>query len=788
MINFLNSFEKLEFPKVKNYIKKYAISEIAREKLDKLTPSSNISDIQYKLNLISELKRLLETDDPLPLYGFSDIRNIISKAAIQDSILQSNELLSIYNVLKVIRNIHQYFTRKQNTYPLLNQLISLININKILEYNIGKVIDENGLIRDDASNELKKLRREIIDKSDSLRKKMDTILKNVAAYGWAQEEIITTRDGRMVIPIKIENKNKIPGFVHSISSSGATVFIEPAETLEMNNEIRALQFQELREIERILKEITNQIRQNINELKSNIEVVGEIDYLQAAANYSIEILGNAPEINSENYFNIIDGRHPILLMKHKRNEVIPLNISIGKDIKSIVITGPNAGGKSVAIKTFGLLVVMLQSGLHIPVSPDSTMGIYEKIFVDIGDEQSIEADLSTFSSHLENLKIMLQNCDDKSLVIIDEIGAGTDPIEGSAIAQALLVELTNRSTHCLVTTHHGILKAFAHENVGMENAAMEFDHNTLKPTYRLIIGIPGSSYAIEMAKRIGLPEQFIKHANQFRTTNQQALENLLVNLEQKNQILVREISEIGKERTKLESLIVEYDQKIKKLEKEIKEIKLKALQEAKEIIFNANSLIEKTIQEIKESNASRDSIKKSHQIIKATQEYYLNTIKTIQNEELNTNQRNENFNIGDIVRLKSSNEVGEIIEILKENYFNVLFGSYKIKVNKNNLIKAESKDKKSYIQNIKYEIFEEEIKNEIDIRGLMGEEAIPMLDKFIDRAILKGYHRIDIIHGKGTGALQKKVSEYLKSHPLVKNYRLGEWNEGGYGVTVVELK
>lgn len=785
MIDFLNAFEKLDFLKIKNYIKRYSISEIAREKLDKLTPSSNISEIQHKLNLVSEIKRLIETDDPLPLYGFSDIRNILSKSAIQDSILQSNELLSVYNVLKVIRNIHQYFTRREYIYPLLNQLISKLNINKILEYNIGKVIDENGLIRDDASNELKKLRREIIDKSDSLRKKMDTILKNVAAYGWAQEEIITTRDGRMVIPIKIENKNKIPGFVHSISSSGATVFIEPAETLEMNNEIRALQFQELREIEKILKEITNQIRLYKNELISNIEIIGEIDYLQAVANYSIEILGNAPEINSENYFNIIDGRHPILLMKHKRNEVIPLNISIGKDIKSIVITGPNAGGKSVAIKTFGLLVLMLQSGLHIPVAPDSTMGIYEKLFVDIGDEQSIEADLSTFSSHLENLKIMLQNCDDKSLVIIDEIGAGTDPIEGSAIAQALLVELTNRSTHCLVTTHHGILKAFAHENVGMENAAMEFDHNTLKPTYRLIIGIPGSSYAIEMAKRIGLPEQFIKYANQFRTTNQQALENLLVHLEQKNQILVREISEIGKERTKLESLIGEYDQKIKKLEKEIKEIKLKALQEAKEIIFNANSLIEKTIQEIKESNASRDSIKKSHQSIKATQEYYLNTIK---NEELNTNQSNENFNIGDVVRLKSSNEVGEIIEILKENNFNVLFGNYKIKVNKNNLLKAESKDIKSNKQKISYEISKEEIKNEIDIRGLMGEEAISILDKFIDRAILKGFHRVDIIHGKGTGALQKKVSEYLKSHPLVKNFRLGDWNEGGYGVTVVELR
>ncbi|RCK77289.1 MAG: Recombination inhibitory protein MutS2 [Ignavibacteriae bacterium] len=787
MKEFLNSFEKLEFNKVKNYIKRYAISELARERLEKLTPSSDASEIQYRLSLLSEMKKLLEIDDPLPIYGFTDTRNILSKAAIQDSILQSNELLLIFNVLKVVRNISQYFSRRKNTYPFLNQLINQLYVNKILEYNIDKIIDENGLIRDDASSELRKIRREINDKSESLRRKMENILKNVASLGWTQEDIITTRDGRMVIPIKIENKNKIPGFVHSISSSGATVFIEPAETLEMNNEIRSLQFQEVREIERILKEITTQIRENINELRSNIEILGELDYLQAAANYSIEILGNAPEINSENYFNIINGRHPILLMKHRRDEVVPLNITLGKDIKSIVITGPNAGGKSVAIKTFGLLVIMVQSGLHIPVSPDSTMGIYEKLFVDIGDEQSIEADLSTFSSHLENLKTMLQYSDEKSLVIIDEIGAGTDPIEGSAIAQALLLELNRRSTHCLVTTHHGTLKAFAHETAGIENAAMEFDHNTLKPTYRLIIGIPGSSYAIEMAKRIGLSEQFIAIANQYRSTNQQTLENLLANLEQKNQALVKEISEVQNERRKLETLIIDYNQKIKKLEKELKEIKVNALQEAKEIVSKANSLIEKTIKEIRESNANRGVIKQSQQNIKATSEHFTDTLKSL---EVPTEDKETDicFNVGDIVRLKSSNEVGEIIEILKENNFNVLFGNYKIKVNKSNLLKAEFNEKKNYQQKIKYEFAADEIKNEIDIRGLMGDEAIPLLDKFIDKAILKGYNRIDIIHGKGTGALQKKVSQYLKSHPLVKNFRLGEWNEGGYGVTVVELK
>lgn len=787
MLVYLNSYDKLEFSKVKNYIKKYTFSEIAKEKLDSLIPTTNIIEIKHKLNILSEMKKLLEVDDPLPLYGFSDIRNILSKAAIQDSMLQSNELAQVWNVIKTIKNIYQYFNRRKEVYPLLNQLVSEIVYNRVLEYNIEKLIDENGNIKDDASSELRKIRREIIDKSENLRKKVEQILKNISTLGWLQEEIITTRDGRMVIPVKIENKNKIPGFIHSISSSGATVFIEPAETLEMNNELRSLQFQEMREIERILKEITSQIRENVKELRKNIEIIGELDFLQAAASYSIEVLGSAPNINDEQYFNIIEARHPILLMKHKRNEVVPLNITLGKNIKSIVITGPNAGGKSVAIKNFGLLVLMVQSGLHIPASPDSTMGIYEKIFVDIGDEQSIESDLSTFSSHLENFNVMLQNSDDKSLVIIDEIGAGTDPIEGAAIAQALLLELTNRGTHCLVTTHHGTLKAFAHEVEGITNAAMEFDHTTLKPTYRLVVGIPGSSYAIEMARRMGLSEKFIELANNFKTHQQQSLEKILIDLEHKNQNLVKEIAEITKERAKLANLVEDYNQKLKKLNKELKEIRLKALQEAKEIISKANSLIEKTVQEIRESNARSEVIKTSHNNIKNTIKLFNESIEKIEFDEKEEVSL-EKFNVGDIVKLKFSNDIGEIIEVLRDDYFNVLFGLYKMKVHKSNLLKAKSDEKKNYQRMLSYEINNEDLKNEIDIRGLMGEEAIPILDKYIDRAVLKGYNRIDIIHGKGTGALQKKVSEYLKSHPMVKSFRLGEWNEGGHGVTVVELK
>lgn len=787
MIEYLNSFSKLEFDKVKNHIKRYTVSEIAREKLDHLIPTNQIEQIKERLNLISEMKRLIESDDPLPLVSFKDIRTLLSRAAIQDNILSSNEILFICNVLRISRLIVSYFNKRKSIYPHLNQLIKDIHVNKILEFNIEQTIDENGQIKDNASVELYKIRREINEKSEYLRKKVNQILKNLSDLGWTQEDLVTTRDGRMVIPVKIENKNKIPGFIHSISASGATAFIEPAETLEMNNEIRSLHFQEIREIEKILKELTIQIGNTKDAIKKNVDILGDLDFLQAAANYSIEIIGSAPQITDDQNFMILNARHPILLMKHRYNDVVPISIELGKNYTTLIITGPNAGGKSVAIKTYGLLIIMAQSGLHIPASPDTTLSIYDKIFVDIGDEQSIEADLSTFTSHIKNIKIILENSDNKSLVLIDEIGSGTDPIEGSAIAQSLLKELTERKTHCLVTTHHGTLKAFAHEIKGIENAAMEFNHETLKPTYKFIAGIPGSSYAIEIAKRAGLPEKFITLSTEYRSSQGQSLEKLLVDLESKNQELEVELNLVKSEREKLENLISEYTSRLKKLEKDVKEIRFNALNEAKSILLNANSLIERTIQELRETQAKREVIKKSREeLAKKTQEI-TEEMKNIDSSVLEEKQIVQ-FKVGDIVRLISSNEIGEIIEIINENYFNVIFGQLKIKVNKNNLIKANYEEQRKFEKKIKIEVSSIEIKNEIDLRGLYGDEAIMMLDKYIDSAILKGYHRIDIIHGKGTGALQRKVAEFLKSHSMVKSFRLGEWNEGGYGVTVVELK
>jgi DNA mismatch repair protein MutS2 len=786
MQDFLNSFDKLEFYKVKQRIAKYAISEYGKEKILNLLPTNSIPLIQFQLDVTSEMKLLLESDDPLPIDNLIDIRSHLNRASILDSILAANEIYAVGMTLKISRIISSYFSRRKINYPLLNKLIEPTYIDKILEYNIDRAIDENGKVKDNATNELRKIRIAMSETTELLRKKLGQILKAVSQQGWAQEEIITSRDGRMVIPIKIENKNRIPGFIHSSSSSGATVFIEPTETLELNNDLRTLQFQEIREIEKILKDLTNQIRGVKEKLVESMEVLSTLDFIQAKAKYSIEIIGTAPRISSSAYTNMIEVRHPLLLLKHSRKDVKPLSLEIGKEYVTLIITGPNAGGKSVALKTIGLLVLMVQSGLHVPASNESEINIYDKLFVDIGDEQSIENDLSTFSSHLSNLKDIIENADKNSLVLIDEIGTGTDPTEGGALAESVLEELTFRKVHVLATTHHGTLKAFAYETDNIENGAMEFNHETLEPTYRFKSGIPGSSYAFEMAKRIGIPNFILEQANKYRGEVQHNLENLLGELELQAQRLNIETNKTIEENKKLKQLISYYTDKNKIINAEVKTIKLKAIEEGKQLLDGINKLIERSVQKIREKSGDKDSLKKVKEDIKS----FKLEFKAVYEDAFSGNEEStaDDFIVGDFVKIKGGSEIGEILESVSSESFNVLFGQIKIITKKTDLVKVKDAGKKKLYTGSTFDYSHDKISTEIDLRGMLGDEAVNMIDKFIDTALLRGLNRIDLIHGKGTGALRKKISEYLQRHPSVNSFRLGTWNEGGHGVTVVELK
>lgn len=783
MREHLNSFFKLEFDKIKKHIQHYALSDLGREHLDQLVPSSDPGFIRQELLLVSEMKSLLEKDDYPPFENIIDIRASIQHASIENYILSSDDLHKIALVLATGAKVDTYFTRRKEHYPALIQVANKIHIEKIIQYNIRRSINEDGKVRDDASKELLSVRRLILDRRDSLRKTLESILKNVADKEWAQEEIITTREGRMVIPVKVEHKNRISGFIHSSSASGQTVYVEPTETLEVNNEIRTLEFQEQREIERILRELTQQVREAHDNILTTLRVLGQLDFIHARAKYSLEVIGVEPLIKISGALKLFNAYHPILLQRHKREHVVPLNLEIGDSTLTLIITGPNAGGKSVAMKTAGLLILLSQAGCHIPASPETEMRVFSDIFVDMGDEQSIENDLSSFSSHLTNLKTILEHANKNSLVLIDEIGSGTDPNEGASLATSILEELTAKGSSTIVTTHHGSLKTFAFEHPQIENGAMEFDQKTLQPTYRFRAGIPGSSYAIEMAERMDMPASVITRSKELKGTQASKLEDLILDLEQKSQALRSELDTVSNERCTLNHSIKIYEEKIKSLEKEVKQIKTQALHEAKTIVDRANAAIERAIRDIKERSADRQVIKTARDEIQKLRQDFQEMHEEVGSPEPNLPTK---IDIGSLVRLRQTDSQGEIIERIDADNYLVIVGSMKVKVNRKDIIGIHQEKERTTIPVIAKSSLSE-VQQEVDLRGMYGDEAVDVVEKMIDQALVHGLQRIDIIHGKGTGALRKRITEYLKNNPSIKSFRLGEWNEGGSGVTVVEL-
>ena len=787
MIEFQSAAEKLEFRKILNRLQAFASSDLGKHAAEHLTPKYASEELAVELNRVDEMKRILESDDPFPIDGIRDIRETLQRAGVENSVLQATELLPIAYTLAASRNIKAFLQKRNESHRELHALSSLVVANKILEYNITQAIDENGLVKDSASKELKIVRADMVAMYETLRKQLARILKNVSDQGFAQEEIITTRDGRMVIPVKTEQKNSVPGFIHSSSASGLTVFVEPAETLPLNNAILELHFREHREIEKILRALTEQVRELHLELLRGLNVLQHLDLIYAKGKYSIEIKGNKPYLKESGSLKIVDARHPILLLRHPRERIVPLSLEIGSGFGTLLITGPNAGGKSVAMKTVGVLVLMVQSGIHIPASPESEFPVVSKLFVDIGDDQSIENDLSTFSSHVVRLKEILESADNKSLVLIDEIGAGTDPVEGGALAAAVLKRLTAAGAFVIATTHQVSLKAFAHETEGIENGAMEFDQGSLMPTYRFRLGVPGSSYALEIARRLGVPPALIAEAERMVGDQKSRLEKLILDLENRSQMLSKEFEAIEAERVKVKDLTIDYETKLAGLKTEILRIKTKAVEEAKEIVSRANSIIEKSVLEIRQHQAEKRYIVESKREIKELRGEILDIEKNLLESGASAPHEEHKITKGSVIRLKANGELGQVLQESDSNgMIQVAVGSIKMRIHQNEV--TPSARTSLVKQPSIYLPAETTAEREIDVRGLYGDEALEHVDKFIDTAMLSGLHRVDIIHGKGTGALKKKIGAFLTSDSRVKSYRLGEWNEGGAGITVVELK
>jgi DNA mismatch repair protein MutS2 len=779
--NFTAALTKLEYRTVIDHISELAVSESGRLKTLQLYPHTDRRIIELELRRVSEAKELLIAEGSIPLDGFKNILVALKKTTVENQVLSVIELLEIAATIRVSREVKSFLAKRESIYPEIGLFHKTLFSEKIVEHHIHEALDEHGFVKDTASRELREIRRSLISAGEALRRCLESILRQVSEQEYTQEDIITTRDGRMVIPVKAEYKHTVPGFIHSSSASGATVFIEPAESLEFNNTLRELQLREQREIYKILTDLTKQIGAIREPLELSFTTLTDLDVIFARAKYSIEIIGNPPTVVSSPCLKLDDARHPILLRHLTRDKVIPLSINLDKNIDTLVITGPNAGGKTVAMKTVGLLTVCVQAGIHIPAGPDSEIFPFQKIFTAIGDDQSIENDLSTFSSHLISLRHILEDADASSLVLIDEIGAGTDPAEGGALAAVVLQELTVRKAKTIATTHHGVLKAFAHETPRMSNASMEFDQESLCPTYRFREGVPGSSYAFELAERLGVSHSLLQRARAHVGSEKTRLESLLLELERQSQEQQRQILETLKEKDRLTSLVLSFEQKTLHLKLELGTIRKKAIEEAKEIVQQAHKKVERSVKEIRESGAEKEIVRSSRQVLKQLGE---DLQKIIVEEQPHAEDR-ETIEKGDIVRIRDGHEQGEVIEI-QGKYAVILCRDTRVRITLSDLHK-EHKQQMQHRGSVIPPTLPKAI-NEIDLRGLFGDDAILQVQTFLDNAFAAGLHRVDIIHGKGTGALRKRIGEFVQAYPHVKSFRPGEWNEGGIGVTVVELK
>lgn len=772
---------------------------MAREQLSKLMPFSDRQTIKRRLTQTKEMMDLLQNDAAFPLENLHDVRDYLKNAQPENSIIPLQALVEILELSLTARRIKSYIDSREEHYSELKEIsIGLIPLEELEDELQGKLTD-NGELRSDASPELQSIRKRMNNKREDLRNTINRVMGNLSKKGMTSDEGATIRNGRMVIPVQVEYKRKVKGFVHDVSSSGQTVYLEPVEALNINNEIRQLESEEKREIERILRELTNMIRNHSGAIRQNLEVLTTFDVVAAKAQMSVELNGFIPVLSETSHLYLREAYNPLLLLKNselpegEKEEIVPLNMELSEDERCLVITGPNAGGKSVALKTLALCSMMLQAGFAIPARDSSEIPVFNSIFVDMGDDQSIENDLSTFSSRLEWMKHTLANADERSLVLIDEAAAGTDPEEGGALFQSLIELLIERRSKVLVTTHHGSLKVFAHEYEHAVNGSMEFDQDTLSPTYRFKKGVPGSSYAFEIAERMELQNSLLTKARRLLGEAKSDMETLISELESKTQ----EADELKKKYDELKSKTEQerdrYEEKRSAIEKEKEEIREKALKEAKAIMDSANKKIEEAVERIvQQGQKDSKTIKDARKEVEEYRQKVDSELDELEHEQNKQYQdAAEKPEVGDRVRLQDANTTGELKEI-NGNKAVVSAGGLRLKTKYKNLVKVEDASKQKKKQKVKVN-FEDGnrfkvVKPQLSIRGMRGNEAMKEVQHYIDNALASGRNEVQIIHGKGKGILKKLVREYLDKRKEVKGYEEAPIEQGGAGCTVVKFK
>lgn len=788
---------KLGFLQVRELLHARCLSPMGMSYVDKMRFANRFDVVEKMLQQTKEFRTILTEETPFPNEHYFDVSAYLYKAKIEGIWLQEEELHQLKLVVMAFLNVTKFLRERNGKYPELEQLLEGLLINDLIVRRIERILDTEGLLRNNASPELAKIASKIQEKETEIRRRIQKLFDKNNDLGYLTEQIgITIREGRLVLPVLAEHKRHVPGFVHDESNTGQTVYIEPSDCFDLNNMLRELQIAYRRERERILLDITDQIRPEIPELEKNLQRLGVFDFIRAKALLAIEMKADLPILSNHPGIILETAYHPLLKMSHDKIglHTVPLSLVLNRDKHIVVISGPNAGGKSVCLKTVGLLQYMLQCGLLIPCASYSEIGIYKEIMVDIGDEQSIENDLSTYSSHLLSMKNFCDFADAKTLFLIDEFGTGTDPQFGGPLAEAILHHLAQKKAQGIVTTHFSNLKNFANQYRGLENASMLFDHDKMQPLYVLELGKPGSSYAFELAGKSGLSQEIINYAKNKVGDKQRKVDDLLVELEKEKKIVNDLRTRSAEKERKAEQILKQYETLNSELEKNKKLLLKQAKQEALALVSEANSKIEATIREIKEQQANSEVQKKARTYVKNEIQDLKSAVENASQlsaaeEEIKT-EKTASFQIGDAIRIIGQQSIGEILDLGK-NKAVIALGDIRTTVALDQIEKVAAKEIKANLKltpkGIDMNSKIQQFNSELNIIGTRGEEAVRQLNEYLDEAILLGVKQVRIVHGKGYGILRKLIREQLKANKMVAGFSDEQIELGGDGVTLVNL-
>lgn len=812
--------QKIAFTSIRQLLKDKCVSSLGEEKVDEIQFSSDYDDVMRLLSQTDEMLRVLTTDaDELPIGDFYDVRPALSRVRIEGLFLDELEVFDLRRALEAVRRLVTFLTKHEaEVYPHLHELVNGIETFPLIINRIDGILNKFGKVKDNASNELARIRKDIFQVQSSISRTLNSILRQAQADGYVEKDVAPTmREGRLVIPVSPAFKRKVSGIVHDESATGKTVFIEPQQVVEANNRLRELEGEERREIMRILVEFTNFVRPHTQEIFASQYFLGQIDFLRAKALFGLEINAIKPRIDDCCQLEWAKAIHPILFLSLKKQgkSIVPLDITLNEKQRILLISGPNAGGKSVCLKTVVLLQYMLQCGLLVPLHDSSCAGIFERLFIDIGDEQSIENDLSTYSSHLLNMKYFIKNSNEKTLLLIDEFGTGTEPMIGGAIAEATLERFNRNMAFGVITTHYTNLKHYAEDAPGIVNGAMLYDRQHLQPLFQLSIGNPGSSFAIEIARKIGLPEDLIAEAADKVGAEHLDYDKHLQDIVRDKRYWENKRQQIRQKEKKLEETLEKYEAEMAGMDRQRKDITNKAKDEAKNLLSEANAKIENTIRQIKEAEAEKEKtrlVRKELDDFKAkigveqseTGRDRSRPVLNRKTQPLKTDRsrpvptqivKSDSLKIGDNVRLQGQTAIGKILEIQDKQAI-VAFGQMKstVKLAKlesisNTQLKKEAKKYESLGNGATDEVRQRKLtfKSEIDVRGMRVDEALQAVMYFMDDSVMVGVASVRILHGTGTGALRQMIRQYLGTVNGVKNYRDEHIQFGGAGITVVEL-